>query len=71
MRLTRDQVEDLKDGTVLTIFLSGREWDEDFGKAVKVIKVDNRLIKYDVYCNVCDIDSGDSLDVQAAIKEDI
>lgn len=71
MRLTREQVNNLEDGTVLTIFLSGREWDEDFGKAVKVIKVDNRLIKYDVYCNVCDIDSGDSLDVQAAIKEDI
>lgn len=71
MRLTRDQVEDLKDGTVLTIFLSGREWDEDFGKAVKVIKVDNRLIKYDVICNICDIDSDDSLDIQAAIKEDI
>jgi hypothetical protein len=71
MRLTRDQVENLKDGTVLTIFLSGREWYEDFGKAVKVIKVDNRLIKYDAICNICDIDSGDSLDIQAAIKEDI
>jgi hypothetical protein len=71
MRLTREQVNNLEDGTVLTIFLSGREWDEDFGKAVKVIKVDNRLIKYDVICNICDIDSDDSLDIQAAIKEDI
>lgn len=71
MRLTRDQVEDLKDGTELVIFLSGYEWDEDFGKAVKVIKVDNRLIKYDVICNTHDIDTGDSLDIQAAIKEDI
>ena len=69
MRISREEVKKLKDGTVLTIFLSGSDWDEDFGEAVKVIKFKDNLIKYDLYCDVDDIDTGDSFDIQAAIKE--
>ena len=67
MRITREQVENLEDGTELVVFLSGSDWDEDFGKAVKVIKFKDRLMKYDNFCDIIDIDSGDTLDIQAAI----
>ena len=68
MRISREQVKNLKDGTVLTIFLSGSDWDGDFGKAVKVIKFKDSLMKYELYCDIDEIDTGDSFDIQAAIK---
>lgn len=71
MRISREEIRNLEDGIDLVVFLSGSDWDKDFGKAIKVIKIGNRLVKNDVVCAIDDIDSGDELDIQAAIKEDI
>ena len=69
MRITREEIEKLPDGTKLNIFLSGSDWEEDFGKSMTVFKFKNQLFEYKPLCEVEDIDSGDSLDIQAAIKE--
>lgn len=69
MRITRKEIEKLPDGTELKIFLSGSEWEEDFGKSIAVFKFRNQLFEYKPFCEIEDIDSGDQLDIQAAIKE--
>ena len=69
MRLTEKQINDLPDGTKLKIFLSGSEWGEDFGKSMTVFKFGNQLFEYNPFCEIEDIDSGDQLDIQAAIKK--
>ena len=69
MRITREEIEKLPDGTKLNIFLSGYEWGDDFGKSITVFKFKNKLFEYKPFCEIEDIDSGDQLDIQAAIKE--
>lgn len=69
MRLTANQIKELSDGTKLKIFLSGSEWEEDFGKSITVFKFGNQLFEYNPFCEIENIDSGDQLDIQAAIKE--
>ena len=69
MRLTANQIKNLPDGTKLKIFLSGSDWEEDFGKSITVFKFKNQLFEYNPFCEIEDIDSGDQLDIQAAIDE--
>lgn len=69
MKITKEEIEKLSDGTKLQIFLSGTDWNEDFGKSITVFKLGNQLFKDDPFCNIEDIDSGDRLDIQAAIDE--
>ena len=69
MRLTANQIKNLPDGTKLKIFLSGVDWEEDFGKSMTVFKFGNQLFEYKPFCEIEDIDSGDQLDIQAAIDE--
>ena len=69
MRITREKVEKLPDGTELYAFLSGTEWDDKFGKSIRVFKFKNQLMEYRPFCELEDIDSGDELDIQVAIKE--
>ncbi len=69
MRITREEIERLSDGSKLKIFLSGSEWGEDFGKSMTVFKFGNKLFEYKPFCEIEDIDCGDQLDIQAAIKE--
>ena len=69
MKITREEIEKLPDGTKLNIFLSGSDWEEDFGKSMIVFKFENQLFEYEPFCEIEDIDSGDQLDIQAAIKE--
>ena len=69
MRITREEIEKLPDGTKLNIFLSGSDWEEDFGKSMIVFKFRNQLFEYKPFCEIEDIDSGDQLDIQAAIDE--
>ena len=69
MRITREEIENLPDGTKLSIFLSGSDWEEDFGKSMTVFKFKNQLFEYKPFCEIEDIDSGDQLDIQAAIDE--
>ena len=70
MRITREEIGKLPDGTKLNIFLSGSDWEEDFGKSMTVFKFRNQLFEYKPFCEIEDIDSGDQLDIQAAINED-
>ena len=70
MRLTANQIKNLPDGTKLKIFLSGSEWGGDFGKSMTVFKFENRLFEYKPFCEIEDIDSGDDLDIQAAIDRE-
>jgi hypothetical protein len=67
MRITREKIKELPDGTKLKIFLSGCEWGGDFGKSITVFKFKDQLFEYRPFCEIEDIDSGDSLDIQAAI----
>ena len=69
MRITREEIEKLPDGSKLQIFLSGSEWGADFGKSITVFKFGNQLFEYNPFCEIEDIDSGDQLDIQAAIDE--
>lgn len=69
MRITKEEIERLPDGTKLKIFLSGSEWEENFGKSMTVFKFKNQLFEYNPFCEIEDIDSGDQLDIQAAIDE--
>jgi hypothetical protein len=69
MRITKEEINKLPDGTKLKIFLSGIDWEEDFGKSMTVFKFGNQLFKYEPFCEIEDIDSGDQLDMQAAINE--
>ena len=69
MKITREEIEKLPDGTKLNIFLSGSDWEEDFGKSMTVFKFKNQLFEYKPFCEIEDIDSGDQLDIQAAIDE--
>lgn len=69
MRITRGKIEKLPDGTRLKIFLSGSEWEDDFGKSITVFKFGNKLFEYKPFCEIEDVDSGDQLDIQAAIRE--
>lgn len=70
MRITREEIEKLSDGTKLQIFLSGSDWKTDFGKSMTVFKFGNKLFEYKPFCEIEDIDCGDQLDIQAAIKEE-
>jgi hypothetical protein len=69
MKITREEIEKLSDGTKLSIFLSGSEWGEDFGNSITVFKFGNKLFEYKPFCEIEDVDSGDQLDIQAAIRE--
>ena len=68
MRITREEIEKLPDGTKLNVFLSGSDWGSDFGRSVTVMKFKKQLFEYKPFCEINDIDSGDEFDVQAAIK---
>lgn len=70
MRITREEIEKLPDRTKLQIFLSGSEWEGDFGKSITVFKIGDQLFEYKPFCAIEDIDTGDQFDIQAAIKEE-
>ena len=69
MRITKEEVKKLPDGTELCAFLSGTAWDNEFGKSVRVFKFKNQLMQYRPLCQIEDIDSEDDLDIQVAIKK--
>ena len=77
MIVTEKDIKALRNGTRLTLFLAGSGWEEDFGKTIPVVKIDNKL--YEIksnYFNIEDIDNeddnddhdNDDLKVIAAIK---
>ena len=69
MRLTANGVKALPDGTILKIFYSGSEWDDDFGKTFDVVKIGNKLYHFTEFDNIDDIDITDGYEIEAAIKE--
>ena len=69
MRLTEKQVKALPDGTQLKIFLSGTEWNEDFGKAYDVIKIKDKLcIWNNDFFDINDINAKDGYELEVAQK---
>ena len=58
MRITREKIEKLPDGTKLKIFLSGSDWEEDFGKSMTVFKFKNQVFEYKLL-EIEDMGSGD------------
>ena len=59
MILTKRQVEGLPDGTVLRVFMAGHDWQEDFGKVKKVIKLKDKLYNVGDFFNIDEIDDED------------
>ena len=44
MRVSEKELKEYPDGTIFSIFLSGDEWDEEFGNAYEVLKYKNKLL---------------------------
>ena len=59
MRLTKEQIKDCPDGTLFKLFYSGNFWDDDFGKAVDVVKIGKRLYRYTDFFEINEIDEPD------------
>ena len=68
MKLTREQCEDMKDGTILRVVRTGEEWDDikedDWLKSEKVIKFGNHLYILNGFFLVEDIDDKDGYDIE-------
>ena len=43
MRINEEELKKLPDGTILTVFLQGDDWEKELGKTYSVIKVNNKL----------------------------
>ena len=73
MILAKEQVEALPNGTILKLFYSGSDWEEDFGKVFNVVKVNNKLYHLDnsIFDNIEDLGINDGYEIEAAIKEPI
>jgi hypothetical protein len=76
MKITnKEQFNELPNGTIFKLFLSGEEWEEDFGKTPWVIKKDNRLyeINFDNWYdfNDCLLDDGYNVEVIYNKERDI
>lgn len=68
MKITnKEQFDKLPNGTIFKLFLSGEDWDEDFGNSPWVIKKNNKLytIKLDEWFdfNECIINDQYSVEV--------
>ena len=68
MRITREEIATLPDGTDFYLFLSGNDWGKDLGKSIRVIKIGNTLFKYLPIAYIDEIDTDDEFDIQAAIN---
>ena len=68
MILNRKQIEELPDGTILRVFLSGIAWDNDFGKAHDVVKVKDKLYDLTGFYNIEDVDDTGDFQMIVAIK---
>ena len=68
MKLTQEQVKDLKDGTELKVVYTGSDWEEDFGKVYNVVKIGNKLYHIDAHDDIDDIEENIGLDIIAIIK---
>jgi len=66
MRITKEELKKIPNGTKLKIFLSGSNWEEDFGKTFNAIKYnDNLYVVTDFY----DLEIDDpGYEVEVAIK---
>lgn len=69
MRITKEELKKVPDGTKLKIFLSGSNWEKDFGKTFNAIKFnDNLYVITDFY----DLDIDDpGYEIEVAMKEKI
>lgn len=42
---TQEQYDKYENGTIFDIYLSGTDWQEDYGKRKRVIKIDDQLFE--------------------------
>lgn len=70
MILTKEQVKNLPDGTILKLFLVGSNWAENFGETSNIIKFRNKL--YEINSGYFEIDEMDEKGYEFIIakKED-
>lgn len=47
MKINEEELKTLSDGTILTIFLQGDDWEEEIGETYSVIKVNDKLYVLD------------------------
>lgn len=59
MRLTKEQIKRMPNGSIFKIFYSGNDWEEDFGKVFTVIKRGNRLYHTTCFDEIDEIDDRD------------
>lgn len=60
MILTNKQIQNTPNGTILTLFYAGSEWQDDFGKTSKVIKFDNKM--YEIKSGFIDVQELNDMD---------
>lgn len=59
MRLTKEQIKALPNGSIVTLFYSGNDWKEDFGKVFTAMKKENRLYHITGFDDIDEIDDRD------------
>ena len=60
------EIKDSPDGTVFELLHVGREWGDDWGKKVNVMKCQNKLFYFTDYI---DIDEIDDIDYEVLVAE--
>ena len=68
MRITADEIRNLPDGSKIKLFLSGNNWDEDYGKVINTIKVKDKLFVVDGFYGVEDLEVIDDKDKYFTIE---
>ena len=56
----------MPDGTRLKVFLTGNNWEDDFGKVQTVVKIKDKLYIADEFHYIDDVDCSDGYDMVAA-----
>lgn len=59
MILTKKQVEELPEGTILRVFMAGSKWDNDFARVLRVIKIKDRLYNITDFFNIDEMEDDD------------
>ena len=68
MILTQEQVKNYPDGTAMTVFLSGSEWDDDFGRSYTVVKYGDRLVKTSDWFSINEMNNDEGYEFNVAVR---
>jgi len=64
MKLTKQQCEDLKDGTILRVVRTGEEWEKEWLQTEKVIKFGENLYILKGFFLTEDIEADDGYEIE-------